>query len=231
MTDKKPKAVLWDLDGTLIDSAEWHWLSWKEILHAEGYPITHEEFMHGFGRRNDEVLREYFGEEAEADRLIQIGEDKESRYRDYVEEHGVVVLPGVEDWLGFLAEDGWQLAVASSAPVENLGIILDVSGLALYFDAIVGREDVRVGKPDPEVFLTAAARLGVPAIRSIVVEDALAGVEGAHAAGMAAIGVGAHHAELGAEASVERLDELEDDAFARLLASWPAVAAAKTGQG
>ncbi len=231
MTDKKTKAVLWDLDGTLIDSAAWHWLSWKEILHAEGYPITHEEFMRGFGRRNDEVLREYFGEEAEADRLIQIGEDKESRYRDYVEEHGVVVLPGVEDWLGFLAEDGWQLAVASSAPVENLGIILDVSGLALYFDAIVGREDVRVGKPDPEVFPTAAARLGVPAIRSIVVEDALAGVEGAHAAGMAAIGVGARHAELGAEASVERLDELEDDAFARLLASWPAVAAAKTGQG
>ena len=229
MTDKKPKAVLWDLDGTLIDSAEWHWLSWKEILHAEGYPITHDEFLRGFGRRNDEVLREYFGEEADAGRLIQIGEDKESRYRDYVEEHGVVVLPGVEEWLGFLAEDGWQMAVASSAPVENLGIILDVSGLALYFDAIVGREDVRVGKPDPEVFLTAAARLEVPAIRSIVVEDAKAGVEGAHAAGMAAISVGAQHATLGAEISVERLDELEDDAFSRLLASWPAVA--KTDQG
>ena len=218
----KPKAVLWDLDGTLIDSAEWHWLSWREILHAEGYPITHEEFLRGFGRRNDEILREYFGEDEEEERLTLIGERKEARYRDYVEQHGIVVLPGVEEWLGYLAETGWLQAVASSAPNENLGIILDVSGLALYFDAIVGREDVRVGKPDPEVYLTAAARLGVAPERAIVIEDALAGVQGAHAGGMAAIGVGPRHAELGADRSVERLDDLDDDAFDALLASWPA---------
>lgn len=215
----QPRAVLWDLDGTLIDSAEWHWLSWQEILHAEGYPITQEEFLLGFGRRNDEILREYFGEEADTDRLARIGEVKENRYREYVEQHGVVVLPGVEEWLDFLAEDGWQMAIASSAPTENLGIILDVSGLALYFDAIVGKEDVVVGKPDPEVYLTAAARLGVPSNRAIVVEDAVAGVIGAHAAGMLAIGVGPRHADLGAEISVERLDDLDDDAFSRLLAS------------
>ena len=100
------------------------------------------------------------------------------------------------------------MAVATSAPRENLGIILDVSGLALAFDAVVAREDVLVGKPNPEVFLKAAAALEVEPIRCIVVEDAAAGVQGAHAAGMAAIGVGPRHAELGADLSAERLDDL-----------------------
>jgi HAD superfamily hydrolase (TIGR01509 family) len=220
----RPKAVIWDLDGTLIDSAEWHWLSWQEILHAEDYPITHEEFLRGFGRRNDEILTEYFGADADPARLADIADRKEARYRDYVEQHGVIVLPGVEDWLGFLGEEGWRLAVATSAPRENLGIILDVSGLALAFDAVVAREDVQVGKPDPEVFLKAAAALEVEPIRCIVVEDAAAGVQGAHAAGMAAIGVGPRHADLGADLSAERLDDLDDDAFDALLARWATIA-------
>lgn len=176
--NRSPKAVIWDLDGTLIDSAEWHWLSWQEILHAEGYPITHEEFLQGFGRRNDEILREYFGVDADPARLEDIADRKEARYRESIEDHGVVVLPGVEDWLGYLAESGWRMAVATSAPRENLGIILDVSGLALAFDAVVAREDVQAGKPDPEVFLKAAALLEVEPARCIVVEDALAGVQG-----------------------------------------------------
>lgn len=214
-----PKAVLWDLDGTLIDSSEWHWLAWKEILHAEGYPFTYEEFQRDFGRRNDELLVQYFGCDADPARLADIGDRKEARYRRYVEDHGVVILPGVEDWLGFLGESGWQQAVATSAPRENLGIILDVSGLALAFDAVVAREDVSRGKPDPEVFLKAAALLEVDTTRAIVVEDAPAGVEGAHAAGMIAIGVGPRHAALGAELSAESLDDLDDDAFDTLLAS------------
>ncbi|MGC4191756.1 MAG: HAD-IA family hydrolase [Thermomicrobiales bacterium] len=221
----RPKAVIWDLDGTLIDSAEWHWLSWQEILHAEGYPITHEEFLRGFGRRNDEILVEYFGADADPARLADIADRKEARYRAYVEQHGVVVLPGVEDWLGYLGEAGWQMAVATSAPRENVGIILDVSGLALAFDAVVAREDVRAGKPDPEVYLKAASLLEAEPIRSIVVEDALAGVQGAHAAGMAAIGVGPRHADLGADLSAERLDDLDDDAFDVLLARWATTAA------
>lgn len=214
-----PKAVLWDLDGTLIDSSEWHWLAWQEILHAEGYPFTQEEFQRDFGRRNDELLVQYFGEDADPARLADIGDRKEARYRRYVEDHGVVILPGVEDWLGFLGDAGWRMAVATSAPRENLGIILDVSGLALAFDAVVAREDVSRGKPDPEVFLKAAASLGVDPAQAIVVEDAPAGVEGAHAGGMLAIGVGPRHTDLGADLSAERLDDLDDDAFDSLLAS------------
>lgn len=214
-----PKAVLWDLDGTLIDSSEWHWLAWQEILHGEGYPFTYEEFQRDFGRRNDELLVQYFGEDADPARLVDIGDRKEARYRRYVEDHGVVILPGVEDWLGFLGEAGWRMAVATSAPRENLGIILDVSGLALAFDAVVAKDDVSRGKPDPEVFLKAAAMLGVDPARAIVVEDAPAGVEGARAGGMLAIGVGPRHAELGADLSAERLDDLDDDAFDVLLAN------------
>ena len=137
-----------------------------------------------------------------------------------------VVRPGGAGWGGCLGESGWRVAVAAAAPRGNRGIILDVSGLALAFDAVVAKEDVLVGKPDPEVFLKAAAMLEVEPIRSIVVEDALAGVQGAHAAGMAAIGVGPRHAELGADLSAERLDDLDDDAFDALLARWAAIASA-----
>jgi len=216
--DRTPKAVLWDLDGTLIDSAEAHWLAWQEILAGENYPITYEEFLRGFGRRNDEVLREYFGADADPARLEQIAQAKEERYRAHIEENGVEILPGVEDWLGFLGESGWRQAITSSAPIENLGIILDVTGLALFFDAVVGREDVTNGKPDPEVYLLGAERLEVEPLRAIVVEDAAAGVQGARAAGMGVIGVGPGHAILGADVSAERLDELEDDIFDQLLA-------------
>lgn len=211
------RAVLWDLDGTLIDSAELHWLSWREIMDEEGRPLTHEEFVRDFGKRNDSVLRGYFGDDLPDHEITRIGGAKEQRYRDYVAAHGMPVLPGVRAWLDRLRLDGWRQAVASSAPVHNIGLILAACGIAQCFDAIAGYEDVAQGKPSPDVFLLAANRLGVTPDRCIVVEDAAHGVEGAHRAGMRAIGVGPRHDRLGAERSVPSLDRLAPDAFDRLL--------------
>lgn len=215
-----PRAVIWDVDGTLIDSADAHLLSWGEIFRREGYPeIERETFNRWFGRRNEEVLREHFGAGVDEAELIRVGDAKEAHYRAALEADagGVVLLPGVEEWLDYLAESGWLLGIGSSAPRENLDLILDVTGLALHFDAVVGREDVRHGKPDPEVFLTAASRLGVDPSRAIVVEDAAAGILAAHRAGMRTVGVGPRHATLGAMVSVATLDDLPDDAFDALL--------------
>ena len=213
-----PRAVIWDVDGTLIDSADAHVLSWREVFAREGYPpIDRATFDRWFGRRTTDVLREHFGPAVEDTELLRVGDAKEAHYREALEAVGVEPLPGVEEWLDFLAESGWRLAIGSSAPIANLNVILDLSGLALHFDAVVSQEDVQRGKPDPEVFLTAASRLGVDPARAIVVEDAAAGIIAAHRAGMRTVGVGPYHATLGAMVSVATLVDLPEDTFDLLL--------------
>ena len=211
------RAVLWDMDGTLLDSAEYHWLAWREALAAEGYALTREQFAGTFGQRNDTILRAHFGPGFPMGEIDRIGAIKELRYRELVRTHGVETLPGVRRWLERLSASGWRQAVASAAPRLNIDAILDALGLASRFDAIVSAEDVERGKPDPQVFLTAAARLGASPARCVVVEDAPAGVEGAHRAGMRSIGVLTTHPDLPADRVVRTLDELPDEAFDELI--------------
>jgi beta-phosphoglucomutase family hydrolase len=211
------RAVLWDMDGTLLDSADFHWLSWREVLAAEGFELTRERFTESFGRRNDATLRAYFGEEFPLSEVERIGALKEARYREMVREHGVELLPGVGRWLARLKADGWRQALASSASLLNVDAILGALRIAGFFDAIVSAEDVQTGKPDPEVFLVAAARVSVPPARCIVIEDAPAGIEAARLAGMRSIGVQSSHTSLSADVVVRTLDELPDDAFDSLV--------------
>ena len=210
------RAVLWDLDGTLVDSAEFHWLAWQEIMSAEGAPITREQFEASFGRRNASFLPEWLGPGAPAERVERVGDAKEARYRRYIAERGCEALPGAAAWVERLHRDGWWQAVASSAPRRNIEAVLDGLGLRGFFQAIVSAEDVRVGKPDPRVFLLAAERLGVPAARSVVVEDAAAGIEAARRAGMRCIGI-SRGAPLDADLAVASLADLPPDAFHRML--------------
>ncbi|MGN6698732.1 MAG: HAD family hydrolase [Thermomicrobiales bacterium] len=211
------RAALWDMDGTIVDSAEQHWLSWQIALADEGRAMTHNQFLATFGQRNDAILRRLYGAGLPDSDVARIANAKEQSYRDLVRQHGVASLPGVRDWLARLQAAGWQQAVASSAPRANLDILLAALDLAHYFAAIISAEDVRQGKPDPELYLTAAAAVGAPPARCIVVEDARAGVEGAHRAGMRAIGVGPQRATLGADLAIASLADLPADAFDRLL--------------
>jgi HAD superfamily hydrolase (TIGR01509 family) len=209
-------AVLWDLDGTLVDSEEYHWLSWRDTMAGEGVALTRPQFVATFGLRNDAIIPQWIP--AAAPELIQrIGDSKELLYRRMVREGGLVALPGAAEWTQRLAASGWRQAVASSAPRENIDTVLAVIGLGDVFQAIVAAEDVTRGKPDPQVFLTAAARLQAPAGQSIVVEDAPAGVEAARRAGMASIGVSRNGTRLPADLAVASLADLPADAFARLL--------------
>jgi beta-phosphoglucomutase len=212
-----PRAVLWDMDGTLLDSAEYHWLAWREALAAEGYPITYETFTATFGQRNDTILRGYFGADLPDAEIDRIGGAKEAAYRAMVRSRGIALLPGVEAWLTRLREQGWRQAIASAAPRANVDTIVEVLGIGPFFGAITSAEDVQRGKPDPQVFLVAAERLGVSPARCIVVEDAPAGLEGARRGGMRAIGVRSSHGELQADVVVNRLDELPEDVFEKLL--------------
>lgn len=212
------RAVLWDLDGTLVDSEEYHWLAWQEILGREGVPVTREQFLSTFGQRNATFLGEWLGSGATPARIARIGDAKEARYRELIVAGGVKPLPGAERWVARLRQSGWLQAIASSAPRRNVEVMLGALGFDSFFDAIVASEDVAHGKPDPEVFLLASARLAVPPESCVVVEDAEPGIEAARRAGMACIYVRAGKAPAAADLAAATLEELPPDAFERLLA-------------
>ena len=210
------RAVLWDLDGTLVDSENYHWQSWQHAMALDGTTVTHRQFTQTFGQRNETILRGWLGDDAAPERIQRVADAKEVEYRRLAEERGLTPLPGAADWLVRLQATGWKQAIASSAPRLNVDVMLRALKLEHYFDAIVASEDVTKGKPDPEVFLTAAARLGLPASRCIVVEDATAGVEAARRAGMRSIGV-SRAAVLPADVFVRSLSDLPLGAFDALV--------------
>jgi HAD superfamily hydrolase (TIGR01509 family) len=212
-----PRAVLWDLDGTLVDSEDYHWRSWRDAMAAEGIDLSYERFLASFGLRNDRILRGWLGDSVDPARIQRIGDAKEAEYRRLAEREGLTPLPGAAEWTARLHADGWHQAIASSAPRLNVEVMLRVLHLDRYFDAIAAAEDVTIGKPDPQVFLRAAEHLGVPPSRCIVVEDAPAGVEAARAGGMRSIGV-SQTKQLDADIFVRALDALPKDAFDRLVA-------------
>lgn len=210
-------AVLWDLDGTLVDSEEYHWQAWQETMRAEGVPVSYEQFRATFGRRNDSFVPEWLGPGAGAERARSVAERKEDLYRRLVLAHGLEPLPGAAAWVRRLGEEGWQQAIASSAPRRNVDAMLAALGMANCFQATVAAEDVVRGKPDPEVFLTAAARLSTPPARCVVIEDAPAGLEAARRAGMHTIGVSSQGAPLQADIVVPTLAALAPGTMGGLL--------------
>jgi len=211
-----PGAVLWDLDGTIVDSEEYHWLSWRDTVAAEGISITYEQFLVSFGQRNDAIIPAWLPE-ASPRQIQLIGDAKEVEFRRLVRERGINALPGVTAWVERLGEQGWWQAIASSAPRANVEAILEAVGLGAHFRAVVTAADVKHGKPEPDVFLAAAGRLGIDPARCIVVEDAAPGIEAARRAGMRSIGVSRNTAKLSdADIAVASLQDLPADAFDRL---------------
>jgi beta-phosphoglucomutase family hydrolase len=181
------KAVLWDLDGVLVDSAPFHFQAWRELFASLGREFSEADFRRTFGLRNDAILHDILGDlpPAEAKRL---GARKEALFRRAALGN-IAALPGALALLHLLRERGFKLALVSSTPCGNIDLILGSLGVEAAFDVIVAEEDVARGKPDPEGFLLAARRLRVPPEECVVIEDAPAGVEAAKRAGMRCVGV------------------------------------------
>jgi len=211
------RAVLWDLDGTLVDSEPYHWQAWYATMAAEGLAITREQFRATFGQRNDLIVAQWLGSDVAPDRARQIGDAKEARYRRLVRQAGLAPSPGAAEWVKRLQQEGWRQAIASSAPRRNVEVVLELLRFSDCFQATVAAEDVQRGKPDPQVFLLAASRLGAPPSRCIVVEDAAAGIEAARRAGMRSVGLSRTGAALPADLVVGCLTALPPDAFRGLL--------------
>jgi len=181
------RAALWDLDGVLVDSAPFHFQAWRELLASLGRELSEADFRRTFGLRNDAILTDLVGDlpPAEVERLAA---RKEALFRRAALGN-IVPLPGALALLRLLRERGFKLALVSSTPHGNIDLILGSLGVEAAFDVIVGEEDVTQGKPDPEGFLLAARRLGVPPGECVVIEDAPVGVEAAKRGGMRCVGV------------------------------------------
>lgn len=205
--------MLWDLDGTLIDSRDQHWRAWRNTMEAQGAPITEAEFEATFGQRNEAFLGAWLGGDTDPAAVRRVGDAKESRYRALLEREGVQALPGALDWVEYLHGGGWRQAIATSAPRRNAELVTTLLGIGDRIAAVVAAGDVDEGKPAPDVFLEAADRLRVTPSRCVVVEDAAAGVEAAGRAGMRCVGIGVPRADV----TVGSLTELPGDTFERLI--------------
>ncbi len=217
------RAAIWDMDGTLVDTAEQHFAAWVVTCAALGRGFTRDEFHATFGRRNPEILPTLFPDRFSPLELQKIGDDKERLYREAARA-GIDLLPGAGQLMSALHAAGWKQGVGSSAPRANLEMILETTKIDRYLAAVVAAEDTTRGKPDPEVFRVAAMRLGVEPSRCVVFEDAPAGVRAARAAGMRCVAVrfAAHHPEdelraCGADVVVASLADIDEAGVARLL--------------
>jgi beta-phosphoglucomutase len=216
-------AVIWDVDGTLVDTGELHFRAWVELCEGLGRPFTRDDFAATFGRRNPEIFAYLFGDRYGEGEVSELGFRKEELYRAAAR-RGVDFLPGVRPLLESLKAEGFRQAIGSSAPRANVELIAEITRSSHLFDAISCAEDTTRGKPDPEVFLVAARKLGVAPARCVVVEDAVAGVEAARNGGMKCVAVSfvGHHPEeklraAGADLVVPTLERVSVHTIRQLL--------------
>jgi beta-phosphoglucomutase family hydrolase len=186
------KAVLWDMDGVIADSGPYHLAAWQEIFGKRGVKFTTEDFKHIFGLRNDNIIRKTLGKELTQAEVEAIAREKEETFRR-IAGRKIKPLPGALELLRLIKKQGLSMAIASSAPVENIELVTGTLGIADCFQALVTGHDVTEGKPNPQVFLLAAQRLGVEPANCLVIEDAVAGVTAAKRAGMYCLAVANNH--------------------------------------
>lgn len=184
---RQQHGVLWDVDGVLLDSAAQHLESWQLMAREFRYPYSEADFWPTFGMRNADIIPQVFGV-TDPEQVQAIADRKEALYRELVAREAQA-LPGARELLAALHAAGYRQALGSSAPEENLRVIVEALEIGLYLDAMVSGETVPRGKPAPDIFLQAAAKLGVEPGRCLVIEDAPAGVRAAHAGGMACLAV------------------------------------------
>lgn len=180
--------VIFDIDGVLVDSYQAHCASWQKLAAEQNWSLTEAEFASTFGRTSREIIRERWAPEMSEEDVRALDDRKEASYREIIAVD-FPAMPGASQLLKQLHRENLAVAVGSSGPALNVAAVMDRLDPDGQIAVRVSGNDVTRGKPDPQVFQIAAERLGLPAASCIVIEDAPAGIEAAHAAGMRCIGL------------------------------------------
>ncbi|PAZ02464.1 MAG: hypothetical protein CAK85_00655 [Spartobacteria bacterium AMD-G5] len=183
------KGVIFDWDGVVIDSSAEHERSWEILSEEISRPLFAGHFKRGFGKKNEVIIPEILEWTKDPSEIFKLAERKETIYRALVRDRGVQILPGACELLAALRSEKIPCAIGSSTPRQNLEAIFSVTGLGEFFDAVVCGDDVANGKPAPDVFLLAAQKLAMAPADCLVIEDAHAGIEAAHRAGIPVLAV------------------------------------------
>jgi beta-phosphoglucomutase len=214
------KAIIFDLDGVIVDTAKYHYLAWKELADKLGFDFTEEqnELLKGVSRvRSLEILLDIGKVHLEEDHKSRLLEEKNKQYLKYIAKMDYKeILPGIDDLLQYLKLNKVPFALGSAS--KNARLILDRLNLIDLFEAIVDGNDVSTAKPDPEVFLLAAKKLGKSPSDCIVVEDAQAGIEAANRANMTSLGIGDKTVLKEADFVLKDTSELTIDFLQKLIA-------------
>jgi HAD superfamily hydrolase (TIGR01509 family) len=212
-------AVLFDMDGVIVDSNLYHKLAFEAFLKRHNVSLTDEELKtQVYGRTNAEIMRFIFKDNFSIERGEVWADEKEAIFRELYEE--VSPVKGLVPFLQTLKANGVKTAVGTSAPKLNLDFILDKINVRQYFDALLHSADVQFGKPNPEIYLKAASRLNTAPSNCIVIEDSLPGVKAGLDAGMKVIGITTTHTieELAnAHMVIDDFDGLTTPALQKLL--------------
>lgn len=207
----KIQAVLWDLDGVLVDTREAHFLSWKEVLLDLNLTMSQDLFTRLFGMNNHGTLEAVMGKPVSDQMVDAISAKKEKIFRDLMQ-RDIHLMPGVEIWLRWIAEHHIPQAIASSAPPENIDQVLDSLSIRNLFQAVVPGYG-HPSKPDPWVFQMASTELKAPGEKCLVIEDSIAGVKAAKAIGATCLAVSSTNGvenlyRAGADKVVHTLEEI-----------------------
>jgi beta-phosphoglucomutase len=211
-------AVIFDMDGVLVDSYHAHHESWVQLYGELGFTYSEQQFAADFGRTSRDILRRTLQEDLSDERVHELDDRKEALYRDIVRQN-FPTMDGADELLDALVAAGFQLAIGSSGPPENVELVLEKMGRGRFATAVTGA-DVTRGKPDPQVFLIAAERMHLPPASCAVLEDAPHGVEAANRAGMASIaitGTATRDRLAAADLVVDKLRELTPDVIRSLV--------------
>ena len=214
------KAIIFDLDGVIVDTAKYHYLAWKDLAGKLGFDFTEEqnELLKGVSRvRSLEILLDIGKVDLEEDHKTRLLEEKNKQYLEYIAKMDhKEILPGIDDVLHYLKLNKVPFALGSAS--KNARLILERLNLIDLFEAIVDGNDVSTAKPDPEVFLLAAKKMGKSPEDCIVVEDAQAGIQAARRAHMTSLGIGDHSVLKEADFVLKDTSELTIDFLQELIA-------------
>lgn len=185
-----PAALIFDMDGVMVDSNPFHLRKWEKLLNEHGIPFDLEELPKQIvGHRNGELLRTFFGPGLTAEERRALIEELEEKFRVAFKPHAAP-LPGLRELIVQASEAGIAMAVASSAMRKNVEFVVDALGLRPYFRFLLNGDEVTHAKPDPEIYLKAAGKLGFDPGQCVAFEDSFVGIEAVKNAGMKCVAIG-----------------------------------------